>query len=81
MINSRYGTGLLFMFCSAVAFSTIGVFSMGITLPIAEIIFIRGVFGALSIAIVAYFLTNGRLTDRSSYSWPAMSVAALLPSV
>jgi drug/metabolite transporter (DMT)-like permease len=70
-------SGTLLMLGSAASFSTIGLFTRLTTLPLPDVLFIRGVFGALAIWVVARVFTRQRVTDRANYHWPALSVAAL----
>jgi drug/metabolite transporter (DMT)-like permease len=65
------------MLGSAASFSTIGLFTRWVTLPLADVIFIRGIFGALAIWVVARLFTGQRVSDRENYRWPALAVAAL----
>ncbi|WP_131739154.1 DMT family transporter [Actinomadura roseirufa] len=69
--------GVLLMLGSAASFSTIGVFTRAVSLPLPEVLFVRGVFGALSIWVVARVFTGQRLFDRRGLTWPALTVAAL----
>jgi drug/metabolite transporter (DMT)-like permease len=69
--------GTLLMFGSAVSFSTIGLFTRATTLPLADVLLLRGVFGALAIWVVARVFTTQRITDRANFRWPALAVAAL----
>ena len=70
-------TGTLFMLGSALSFSTIGLFTRSTWLPLADVLFIRGVFGALAIWGVARVFTRQRVRDRENYRWPSLAVAAL----
>jgi drug/metabolite transporter (DMT)-like permease len=70
-------TGILLMFGSAVSFSTIGLFTRATTLPLADVLLLRGVFGALAIWVVARVFTKQRITDRANFRWPALAVAGL----
>ncbi|MCL9792804.1 DMT family transporter [Frankia sp. AgKG'84/4] len=65
------------MLGSAVAFSTVGLFTALTSLPLPDVLVIRGVFGALAIWVVARLFTGQRLSDRANFRWPALSVAAL----
>lgn len=76
-VRSDRFSGTLLMLGSAASFSTIGLFTRWVTLPLADVLFIRGVFGALAIWLVARFFTTQRLSDRANYRWPALAVAAL----
>jgi drug/metabolite transporter (DMT)-like permease len=80
MVQTQQGervSGTLLMLGSAMSFSTIGLFTRWISLPLADVLFIRGVFGALAIWVVARVFTPQRLTDKANFRWPALSVAAL----
>jgi len=70
-------TGILLMFGSALSFSTIGLFTRATTLPLADVLLLRGVFGALAIWVVARVFTKQRITDRANFRWPALAVAGL----
>jgi drug/metabolite transporter (DMT)-like permease len=70
-------SGTLLMLGSALSFSTIGLFTRLTTLPLPDVLFIRGVFGALAIWVVARVFTRQRIADRANYRWPALAVAAL----
>lgn len=65
------------MLGSAASFSTIGLFTRWVTAPLQDVLFVRGIFGALAIWVVARVFTGQRLADRANYRWPALAVAAL----
>jgi drug/metabolite transporter (DMT)-like permease len=69
--------GILLMLGSAVSFSTIGLFTDLTSLPLPDVLVIRGIFGALAIWLVARLFTGQRWTDRANFRWPALSVALL----
>jgi drug/metabolite transporter (DMT)-like permease len=70
-------SGTLLMLGSALAFSTIGLFTRLTTLPLPEVLFIRGIFGALAIWVVARVFTRQRIAARANLQWPSLAVAAL----
>ncbi|MFP3963070.1 DMT family transporter [Actinomadura fulvescens] len=70
-------SGILLMFGSAAAFSTIGLFTRLTSLPLPDVVFIRGLFGAVAIWVVARVFTQQRVTDPVNFRWPALAVAAL----
>jgi drug/metabolite transporter (DMT)-like permease len=70
-------SGTLLMAGSAASFSTIGLFTRLNSLPLPDVLFIRGVFGALAIWVVARLFTRQRITDKANLHWPALSLAAL----
>jgi drug/metabolite transporter (DMT)-like permease len=76
-LQSERFSGTLLMLGSAASFSTIGLFTRWVTLPLADVLFIRGIFGALAIWVVARLFTGQRVSDRENYRWPALAVAAL----
>src|SRR5437764_14268580 len=65
------------MLGSATSFSTIGLFTRATSLPLGDVLFLRGVFGALAIWVVARVFTRQRMTDRANFRWPALAVAGL----
>ncbi|WP_125591540.1 DMT family transporter [Amycolatopsis balhimycina] len=69
--------GTLLMLGSATSFSTIGLFTRATTQPLGDVLFLRGVFGALAIWVVARVFTKQRMTDRANFRWPALTVAGL----
>lgn len=70
-------SGILLMLGSAVSFSTIGLFTRAVSLPLADLLFIRGLFGTLAIWIVARLFTRQRVLDRANFRWPSLCVAGL----
>lgn len=70
-------SGRILMLGSAVSFSTIGIFTEIVKLPLSDILFVRGIFGAAAIWVIARLLTKERITDRKSYTWPSLLVATL----
>jgi drug/metabolite transporter (DMT)-like permease len=69
--------GVLLMLGSATSFSTIGLFTRATTQSLGDVLFLRGVFGALAIWVVARLFTKQRMTDRANFRWPALAVAGL----
>ncbi|MFC4050181.1 DMT family transporter [Actinomadura syzygii] len=70
-------SGVLLMLGSAVSFSTIGLFTRAVSLPLADLLFIRGLFGTLAIWVVARLFTRRRVLDRANFRWPSLCVAGL----
>lgn len=79
-VTARHPTptyGTLLMLGSALCFSTIAVFTRGSSLPLAETLVVRGVAGAVAVAVVARWVAGERLFDRDAVRGPALAVAAL----
>jgi drug/metabolite transporter (DMT)-like permease len=75
--TTRRLSGVLLMLGSAAAFSTIGLFTALIRLPLAEVLLIRGVAGAIAIWFVARIFTRQRFLSRENLRWPSVAVAVL----